>query len=164
MLLQRITYHAIRAFCVKYPSSASFSLFKCSRTEDPLGEGSTELRNKPKKTNNNIMSLTEDCCKPAPPAVDNAVGKEELVADIHAYVTGSRSASAAVLFISDVFGFDAPLLRRLADKVAKAGYFVVVPDFFHGDPFVGGQGENLFQGLDTWLPKHLPVSAELEHL
>jgi dienelactone hydrolase len=102
------------------------------------------------------MSITEDCCKPAPPAVDDAVGKEELVADVPAYVTGSHSASAAVIFISDLFGFDTPLLRRLADKVAKAGYFVVVPDFFHGDPFVGGQGENLFQGLDTWLPKHMP--------
>jgi hypothetical protein len=36
--------------------------------------------------------------------VDDAVGKEELVADLPAYVTGSRSASAAVLFISDLFG------------------------------------------------------------
>jgi hypothetical protein len=103
MLLQRITNHTIRAFSAKYPSSASLSLFKCSRAGDPLGEGSTELRNKPKNANN-IMSLTEDCCKPAPPAVDDAVGKEELVADIPAYVTGSPSASAAVLFISDLFG------------------------------------------------------------
>jgi hypothetical protein len=69
-----------------------------------LSEGSTELRNKPKKANNDIMSITEDCCKPAPPAVDDAVGKEELVADLPAYVTGSRSASAAVIFISDLFG------------------------------------------------------------
>jgi hypothetical protein len=103
MLLQRITNHTIPAFSVKYPSSASLSLFKCNRAGDPLGEGSTELRNKPKNANN-IMSLTEDCCKPAPPAVDDAVGKEELVADIPAYVTGSPSASAAVLFISDLFG------------------------------------------------------------
>ncbi len=104
MLLQRITNHTIRAFSVKYPSSASLSLFKCSRAGDPLGEGSTELRNKPRKANNNIMSITEDCCKPAPPAVDDAVGKEELVADLPAYVTGSPSASAAVIFISDLFG------------------------------------------------------------
>jgi hypothetical protein len=104
MRLQRITNHTNRAFSVKYPSSVFLSLFNYSRAGDPSSEGSTELRNKPRQANKNIMSITEDCCKPAPPAVDDAVGKEELVADLPAYVTGSTSASAAVIFISDLFG------------------------------------------------------------
>ncbi|KAK9933500.1 hypothetical protein M0R45_020697 [Rubus argutus] len=37
--------------------------------------------------------------------------------------------------ISDVFGYESQNLRKLADKVAAAGFFVVVPDFFYGDPY-----------------------------
>jgi hypothetical protein len=55
-----------------------------------------------------MSGLTVDCCKPAPPAVDNATGKEEVFAGLPSYVTGSPSSSAAVLFVTDVFGKSNP--------------------------------------------------------
>lgn len=47
------------------------------------------------------------------------------------------------------------LERKLADKVAAAGYYVLVPDFLHGDPFTS---ENANRPLPVWLKDHQPVS------
>ncbi len=55
-----------------------------------------------------MSGLSADCCQPAPPAVDNASGKEEVFAGLPSYVTGSPSSSAAVLFATDVFGKSNP--------------------------------------------------------
>ncbi|KAJ4954896.1 hypothetical protein NE237_011679 [Protea cynaroides] len=48
---------------------------------------------------------------------------------------GSPDSKLAIILISDVFGYEAPNLRKLADKVADPGFLVVVPDFFYGDPY-----------------------------
>uniref|UniRef100_A0A7N2LWZ3 Dienelactone hydrolase domain-containing protein n=1 Tax=Quercus lobata TaxID=97700 RepID=A0A7N2LWZ3_QUELO len=48
-------------------------------------------------------------------------------------------------------GYEAPNLRKLADKVAAAGFFVVVPDFFNGDPFVPDDANRPVQ---VWLKDH----------
>jgi len=58
----------------------------------------------------------------------------EEIEGLKTYITGSQSSKLAILLVSDVFGYEAPNLRKLADKVAAAGFFVVVPDFFYGDP------------------------------
>jgi hypothetical protein len=48
------------------------------------------------------------------------------------------------------------LKRKLADKVAATGYYVVVPDFLHGDPFTP---ENANRPLPIWLKDHQPVNS-----
>ncbi|KAL9410497.1 hypothetical protein AB3S75_044291 [Citrus x aurantiifolia] len=65
-------------------------------------------------------------------------GTVQQLAGLNTYVTGSGppDSKSAILLISDVFGYEAPLFRKLADKVAGAGFLVVAPDFFYGDPIV----------------------------
>nr|GMD66825.1 endo-1,3;1,4-beta-D-glucanase-like isoform X2 [Ipomoea batatas] len=51
-------------------------------------------------------------------------------------VTGAANSNLAILLVSDIFGYESPNLRKIADKVAANGYYVVVPDFLYGDPYV----------------------------
>jgi carboxymethylenebutenolidase len=102
------------------------------------------------------------CCTPAPPAKPEHIGKDETIAGLRVYVTGPRAASKAVILVSDVFGYNAPLLLKLADKVGAAGYLTLVPDLLHGDPFAGD-----WSGLPERRAKHLPTGApvtETKHL
>ncbi|XP_012841221.1 PREDICTED: endo-1,3;1,4-beta-D-glucanase-like isoform X3 [Erythranthe guttata] len=47
-------------------------------------------------------------------------------------------------------GFAPSHSREIADKVAAAGYYTVLPDFFRGDPYQHGAP------LTPWLKKHAP--------
>lgn len=103
---------------------------------------------------------TEACCTPAPPATPAFLGKEETLAGQYpVYITGSSSFTSAVILICDIFGYKTPLFRKLADKVAAAGYLVVVPDIFKGDPFTGSYAAG---DLPPWLAKHPPAGYPLE--
>lgn len=51
------------------------------------------------------------------------------------------------------------LERKLADKVAAAGFFVVLPDFFYGDPF---NLDNPQFDRESWLKAHSRVSLFLD--
>jgi len=100
------------------------------------------------------------CCESAPhlqPVV--GIGRVETFQHLSAYVTSSPDAKAAVILVSDIFGFEAPILRKLADKVAAAGYLVVVPDYFYGDPFVRGSGENPMAEFQDWIKNHDPAKG-----
>ncbi|KAK1417005.1 hypothetical protein QVD17_26127 [Tagetes erecta] len=95
-----------------------------------------------------------ECCE-NPPVISSGAEAGELlqIASLNAYVSGNPGSKSAVIFVSDVFGYEAPKLRQLADKVASAGYYAVVPDFFHGDPLAS------FSDSENWLKKHSPVQA-----
>ncbi|XVF64986.1 hypothetical protein PTKIN_Ptkin09bG0210600 [Pterospermum kingtungense] len=94
------------------------------------------------------------CCS-NPPTLNPASGggHVEDFAGFNTYVAGSPHSKLAVILISDIFGYEAPNFRKLADKVAAAGFYVVVPDFLYGDPFVFDKPD---RPLAVWLKDHGP--------
>uniref|UniRef100_A0A162A2F4 Dienelactone hydrolase domain-containing protein n=1 Tax=Daucus carota subsp. sativus TaxID=79200 RepID=A0A162A2F4_DAUCS len=77
-----------------------------------------------------------ECCR-NPPVLSSSSGSGSVIqlAGLKAYVSGSSHSKRAILLVSDGFGYESPNLRKIADKVATAGFYVVVPDFLHGEPF-----------------------------
>ncbi|MFS7991933.1 putative dienelactone hydrolase, alpha/Beta hydrolase [Helianthus anomalus] len=73
------------------------------------------------------------CCD-NPPGISSGEesGQIKKLASLNSYVSGNPDSKLAVLLISDAYGYEAPKLRKIADKVAAAGYYVVVPDMFFG--------------------------------
>ncbi|KAL2530463.1 alpha/beta-hydrolase superfamily protein [Forsythia ovata] len=94
------------------------------------------------------------CCE-NPPTLSSSTGAghiEEL-GGLKCYVSGTADSKLAVILISDVYGYEAPNLRKLADKVATAGFYTVVPDFLNGDPF---EPENVEKPIQIWIKEHGP--------
>ncbi|KAF7837222.1 endo-1,3-1,4-beta-D-glucanase-like [Senna tora] len=81
----------------------------------------------------------------------NGAGTVQELAGLRNYVTGPPHSKRAILLISDVFGFEAPNLRKLADKVAAEGFLVVVPDLLYGDYF---DLQNPQFDRDSWMKAH----------
>ncbi|KAF5455083.1 hypothetical protein F2P56_024696 [Juglans regia] len=91
-------------------------------------------------------------CLENPPVVNSSYGAGSVhkIGGHKAYVSGHRHSKLAILLVSDVYGYEAPHLRKIADKVAESGFYAVVPDFFFGDPFVA----NTSRTVQEWLKTH----------
>ena len=48
------------------------------------------------------------------------------------------------------------LIRALADKVGASGFYVVVPDYFYGDPF---DASNQERPISLWIKDHGAVCS-----
>ena len=71
---------------------------------------------------------------------------------------GGSDASTAIIYLTDIFGLGIPNNKLLADSLASAGYFVVVPDLFRGDPVPGdalSDPDSNFN-LTAWNQDHPP--------
>ncbi|KAK7245792.1 hypothetical protein RIF29_40642 [Crotalaria pallida] len=85
---------------------------------------------------NNKM-LGSQCFENPPTLISdsNGAGSVQELGGIRTYITGPPDSKRAIILVSDVFGFEVPKLRKIADKVAAAGFLVVVPDLLYGDYF-----------------------------
>jgi len=63
-------------------------------------------------------------------------GETRQVNGVDTYIAwpATKKADNAILYLSDVFGIKLAQNKLLADSFAKAGYLVVEPDYFRGDP------------------------------
>ncbi|KAH1228795.1 Endo-1,3;1,4-beta-D-glucanase [Glycine max] len=92
-----------------------------------------------------------ECCSNPPVLNPNAgAGHVEKLGGLNSYLSGSPN-SIAIFLISDIYGYEAPNLRNIVDKVVAVGYYVIVPDFFHGDPY---NPENASRSTPIWLKDH----------
>ncbi|KAK5072404.1 hypothetical protein LTR51_005040 [Lithohypha guttulata] len=86
------------------------------------------------------------------------VGMTEQINGESLYLSYPRNEnqSVAILYLTDIFGNALVNNRLLADSLARAGYFVVMPDLFRGDPVPadalsgGSPGFN----ITTWRARH----------
>ncbi|KAG9457429.1 hypothetical protein H6P81_001937 [Aristolochia fimbriata] len=99
------------------------------------------------------------CCE-NPPALSSACGSGtvEVIGGLSSYVAGSTDSKAAVMFVTDVYGYEAPNLRKLVDRVAAAGFYTVAPDFLHEDTFDAEKHPS----IQDWLNLHTPAKASEE--
>ncbi|KAB1203202.1 hypothetical protein CJ030_MR8G001894 [Morella rubra] len=91
-------------------------------------------------------------CLENPPTLNESSGGGSVkkIGGLKAYVSGHAHSKLAILLVSDVFGYEAPHLRHIADKFAQSGFYAVVPDFFYGDPYV----QNSSTTIPEWLKIH----------
>ncbi|KAF5752313.1 putative endo-1 3-1 4-beta-d-glucanase [Tripterygium wilfordii] len=99
------------------------------------------------------MSGPQCCSNPPTLNPSSGSGHVEKLGGLNTYLTGPADSNRAVILISDVHGYEAPKLRKLADKIAAAGFYVVVPDFFYGDPY---KAENTERPVQVWIKDHGP--------
>ncbi|KAL3827913.1 hypothetical protein ACJIZ3_016715 [Penstemon smallii] len=102
------------------------------------------------------MSGPQCCENPPTLSPSSGVGSVCELGGLKSYVSGPSDSKLAVLLVADVYGYEAPNLRKLADKVAAAGFYVVVPDFFYGDPY---DPTNAEKPLLLWKALHEPAKA-----
>lgn len=61
------------------------------------------------------------------------VGTESQISGISIYSAGHRTDPSAVIVLPDLFGWRNVNTRLICDKIAEAGFLVIMPDLFDGD-------------------------------
>lgn len=76
-----------------------------------------------------------DCCVSGHIHSGTPKGTVETIGGCKTYVAKASSGSKAqtVIFITDIFGYELPNVRLLADEYADNGFYVLIPDLFDGD-------------------------------
>mmetsp|Transcript_14719 Transcript_14719/g.24626 ORF Transcript_14719/g.24626 Transcript_14719/m.24626 type:complete len:371 (+) Transcript_14719:41-1153(+) len=99
---------------------------------------------------------TPSCCPPnrcalLPPSDYKAKGKEGKLGKLNYYDVGTGE-KGAVIVVPDVFGFQSGRHKGVCDELAGKGYYVIMPDFFHGSYFPK-EPEKKMEFLKYWTPE-----------
>jgi dienelactone hydrolase len=76
--------------------------------------------------------MTQLCCFRGFIDSGNPVGAVEEIDGVSCYVSSPNGRENVVVISTDIFGYELPNVRLIADSFAKAGYTAVVPDMFNG--------------------------------
>ncbi|KAJ5990873.1 hypothetical protein N7522_011080 [Penicillium canescens] len=103
------------------------------------------------------------CCTVGVKHEGEAKGGFQQIGDVEVYIShpADRSTQRAILLLTDVIGHRFINAQLIADQLAANGYFVVMPDLFHGDPVLLNRPAGF--DLMAWLkgpPGHLPNRVE----
>lgn len=74
---------------------------------------------------------------------------------IETYASGTPSDKVVVI-VTDVWGHKVSNVKLMADQFAEAGFYVLTPDLFNGDPVPANPPAD-FDLFTVWLPKHGPA-------
>jgi len=93
----------------------------------------------------------QQCCTVGVKHEGTATGELKTIGDTEIYFAypSSKSTDTAIVILTDVLGHKLNNVQLIADQLAANGYFVAVPDLFHGDPLGLGSTD-----LMTWLKGH----------
>jgi len=100
------------------------------------------------------------CCTIGVRHSGESTGEIKFIGEIETYFAypPDKSTTNAILLITDVIGHKLINVQLIADQYAANGYFVVMPDLFHGDPVKLNPPEG-FQ-LMEWLKGHLTDAVD----
>ncbi|KAK0100205.1 hypothetical protein ONS95_008544 [Cadophora gregata] len=92
----------------------------------------------------------------------NSTGRFDSVGGINTYLAypKSKKTDIAILYLTDIFGVQLVNNRLLADSLALAGYFVVEPDLFNGDPIGVDQLNDPSFNITAWRERHPPAAID----
>lgn len=101
----------------------------------------------------------DHCCTVGVKHEGGPQGELQTIGDVETYFSypKDRSTKRAILLLTDVIGHRFVNAQLIADQFAANGYFVVMPDLFHGDPVKLNRPADF--NLMAWLkgpPGHLP--------
>nr|XP_014339517.1 PREDICTED: carboxymethylenebutenolidase homolog [Latimeria chalumnae] len=90
-----------------------------------------------------------------------SLGEEVQVDHIKAYIVKPKgNADKAVIVIQDIYGWQLPNTRYVADMLAANGYIAICPDFFVGkEPWKPSNDWSTFQ---EWLKDHQATNTNKE--